>query len=297
MIRFSLRKRLHTGEGDVDLSVALEAAPGEFLALFGKSGTGKTTLLRMLAGLSRPDGGFIQVGDEVWYDSKKGIDLPPERRRAGLVFQDYALFPHMTVRQNLEYAQRGSRDRAQVDQMLEISRLDQLQHRKPDTLSGGQKQRVALARALLNRPSILLLDEPLSALDGDMRAKLQEELLAMQSRFSVPTLIVSHDMGEVFRLASRVFCLEGGRIIRSGKPAEVFAPGGISGKFKLVGRVLDKQPADISMVLTLQVGGEVVKVTVLPEESEGINPGDQVLIVSKAFNPLIFKIDTSTFLN
>jgi molybdate transport system ATP-binding protein len=291
MIRLSLRKRLHTSDGQIDLEAALELGPGELIALFGASGSGKTTLLRMLAGLTRPDAGRIEADGEVWFDSAAGIDLPPQRRRVGMVFQDYALFPNMSVRGNLEFALKDRRVADRVDAVLEATRLAELADRRPDTLSGGQKQRVALARALVSEPRILLLDEPLSALDPAMRARLQEEIHALQRRFSIPAILVSHDVAEVHRLAARVYCLEAGRIARAGTPFEVFGAGRISNKLRLTGILLEARPAGVIVLLTVLVGGEVVKVTALPQDVRDLKPGDKVFLAAKGFNPMVFRAE------
>jgi molybdate transport system ATP-binding protein len=291
MIRLSLRKRLHTALGDLDLDTAMDIAPGEFIALFGPSGAGKTTLLRMLAGLTRPDGGRIEVDGETWYDSAAGINLSPQRRRVGMVFQDYALFPNMTVRGNLEFALQNRRETARVDAILEAMHLSELALRRPDTLSGGQKQRVALARALVSEPRLLLLDEPLSALDPAMRARLQDEILALQRRFSIAAILVSHDMAEVQRMAGRVYCLEDGRIAKQGAPSEVFGAGRTSNKLRLTGVLLEIKEAGVVRVLTVLVGGEVVRVTALPDDVEGLKAGDKVFLAAKAFNPMVFRAE------
>jgi molybdate transport system ATP-binding protein len=291
MIRLSLRKRLHTARGDLESDTALDIAPGEFIALTGPSGAGKTTLLRMLAGLVRPDGGRIEVDGEIWYDGTAGIHLPPQRRRVGMVFQDYALFPNMTVRGNLEFALPDRRSRARVDEMMEATHLTELALRRPDTLSGGQKQRVALARALVSEPSILLLDEPLSALDPAMRARLQDEILSLQRRFSIAAIVVSHDVAEVHRLAARVYCLEDGRIVRQGTPSEVFGGGRISNKLRLTGVLMEIKEAGVVRVLTVLVGGEVVRVTALPADVEGLKAGDKLFLAAKAFNPMVFRAE------
>jgi molybdate transport system ATP-binding protein len=292
MISLALRKRLHTSRGDMLLDAEMEIAAGEMVSLYGQSGSGKTTLLRMLAGLARPDGGRLVVEGEVWYDGAAGIDLPPQRRRVGLVFQDYALFPNMTVRGNLEFALKSGqagKGKARVDEILEVTQLAQLGARRPETLSGGQKQRVALARALVSEPRILLLDEPLSALDHEMRAKLQEEIAAIQARYRIATVLVSHDLGEIFKLSQRVLCLENGRIARQGAPSDVFAGARVSNKMRLTGVVLEIKPADVVMVLTVSVGNEVVRVTALPQDAEGLKVGDKVVLAAKAFNPMVFK--------
>jgi len=290
MIRLSLRKRLHTSRGDLELDTALDIAPGEFIALFGPSGSGKTTLLRMLAGLTRPDGGRIEVDGETWFDSAAGINRSPQRRRVGMVFQDYALFPNMTVRGNLEFALQDRRQRERVDAILEATHLTELALRRPDTLSGGQKQRVALARALVSGPSLLLLDEPLSALDPSMRARLQDEILTLQRRFSIAAILVSHDIAEVHRMAGRVYCLEDGRIAKQGAPSEVFGSR-ISNKLRLTGVLLEIKEAGVVRVLTVLVGGESVRVTALPADVEGLKAGDKVFLAAKAFNPMVFRAD------
>ncbi len=221
MIKIEIKKTLKTAEGSVDLVVDKEIQNGSFVTLFGKSGSGKTTLLRILAGLSKADEGLIVVGGEVWFDSKAGTNLPPQRRNTALMFQDYALFDNMSVRGNLEYAQR-KKDATKVDEILDLMELEELAGSKPSMLSGGQKQRVALARSLLSSPKILLLDEPLSALDLAMRHKLQDELFSIHERFGITSLLVSHDPQEIKRLSSRVLSIESGKIVKDLHPNEMF---------------------------------------------------------------------------
>jgi molybdate transport system ATP-binding protein len=289
MIKVTIHKRLRASRGDLDLAVDMELAPGELAALYGPSGAGKTSLLRMVAGLLRPDEGRIVAGGETWFDSSAGIDLPARRRRAGLVFQDYALFPNMSVRGNLAYALPKGADRSRVDALLEAADLAGLADRRPATLSGGQRQRVALARALASGPRLLLLDEPLAALDPALRARLQDLIAALQRESGLPTLLVTHDPGEIVRLASRVFRLEDGRIAGAGAPAEVFGGGRMSGKVRLRGSVLAIEAADVVRVVSVLVGAEVVRVTALPADVEGLNPGDPVTLAAKAFNPMLFR--------
>jgi molybdate transport system ATP-binding protein len=292
MIAFELAKLLHTSRGDMELKVGMELREAECAALFGPSGSGKTSLLRMLAGLTLPDSGWIVADGVTWFDSRKGINLPPQRRKAGLVFQDYALFPHMTVRENLAFAleKPSAEGKRRVADLLDIFQLGALEGRRPDTLSGGQRQRVALARALIARPQILLLDEPLSALDPAMRLALQDEIAAIQRRFGVCALLVSHDMPEILKLARRVFELGDGRIVRSGEPGAVFARADMSGKVRFTGVLLEKKECDAIVVLTLLVGADTIKVTALREEAGTWAPGDRLVIAAKAFNPLIFKL-------
>ncbi len=287
MIELSARKRLHGSDGDINLDVDMKVASGEFLALFGPSGAGKTTLLRCLAGLAAPDGGRIVVDGEVWFDSERRIDLPPQRRQVGFVFQDYALFPNMTVRQNLEFAAPKGENRGRIAELLEIAGLAELADRRPETLSGGQRQRVALARALARQPRLLLLDEPLSALDGATRLRLQDEILRLHRLFGITTLIVSHDLGEVFKLADRVAVLEKGRIAHSGKPADTFSDRKLSGKFQFSGEVLEIEPNDVVYAVTVLVGNQLVKVIATYEEIRELRIGSKVMLLAKAFNPML----------
>ena len=172
----------------------------------------------MVAGLMRPDSGFISLGDDVWFNHEKRIDVIPQKRSVGMVFQDYSLFPNMTVRQNLEFALSTGQDRQIVDELLEISGLGNFAGKRPTLLSGGQRQRVALARAMVRMPAILLLDEPLSALDTRMRTTLQDYILDFHRRFNLTIILVSHDLNEVIKMSRRVLVLEGGTISKDCEP-------------------------------------------------------------------------------
>ena len=291
MIKLDLQKQLQGAQGSFHLQLHGDLEMGQFVALYGASGAGKTTLLRMLAGLLKPDQGFLEVNGQVWIDTQQGICLPPQKRKVGLVFQDLALFPHLTVKENLQFAQGKKKDPQQVQALLEAVELTQLQGRKPDTLSGGQQQRVALARALASQPDILLLDEPLSALDTAMRAKLQQYLLALHRQFGVTTMLVSHDLPEVYTLAEQVWVMEGGAVVRKGSPQEVFLSRKLSGKFQFVGQLLHKELADVVCLLSVLVGQEVVRLVVTQSEGDALQPGDKLLVASKAFNPVIMKLD------
>ncbi len=201
------------------LSVALETGP-ETVALVGPSGAGKSSVLRAVAGLLRPERGLVALGDESWLDTTRGIDLPPERRRVGLVFQEYALFPHLDVQRNVAF---GARDDRRVGELLERFRISELARARPDELSGGERQRVALARALAREPDVLLLDEPLSALDAYTRSAVRAELHELLADLGLPTLLVTHDFEDAATLADRVGVLVDGRILQLGKPAELVA--------------------------------------------------------------------------
>ncbi len=203
MIKVNVKKELSK---DLVFDYNFSINKGDFVALVGKSGSGKSTLLRVLAGLEDAKG-KIEVFGKIWLDSK--IKLPPQKREIGFVFQDYALFENMSVEQNLLYV---NKDKNLAKKLLELSELKHLKNRYPKNLSGGQKQRVALCRALMKRPKILLLDEPLSALDSAMRKKLQEEIARVHKEFNLTTIMVSHDKAEIYKLANRVLKLSNGKV-------------------------------------------------------------------------------------
>jgi molybdate transport system ATP-binding protein len=213
-------------DGPIPLAAALAAAAGQVLALVGPSGSGKSTILRAIAGHYRPRHGRVTVNGAVWFDSIAGICLAAHRRRAGLVFQSYALFPHMSALANVAAAlahlpprSRPERARSLLDQV----HLSGLEDRRPGELSGGQQQRVAVARALARDPDVLLLDEPFSAVDKSTRQKLYQELAAMRRRLAMPVVLVTHDLDEALLLADRLNLLHGGRTLQEGTPAEVMA--------------------------------------------------------------------------
>jgi len=220
------------------LDVALEAHDGEMLALFGPSGTGKSLTLRCLAGLLRPVRGRIVLNGRVLFDAATGVDLPPRERQVGYVPQDYALFPHLNIAENIAYGladRPRAEQRARVDEIMRLMRLEGLERRRPSQLSGGQQQRVALARALVTEPKVLLLDEPFSALDGAIRSRLQKELLAVQRRFRILTLLVTHDLAEAYMLSDRLAIMERGRILQIGPKDEVLRRPATRTVAKLVG--------------------------------------------------------------
>jgi molybdate transport system ATP-binding protein len=200
-----------------DLELALDVGR-ETLALVGPSGAGKSTVLRAIAGLHRPARGFVRLGDDAWFDSERGIDLPPEERSVGLVFQEYALFPHLSVRRNIEF---GGRDR--VDQLLERFRIAHLADERPAAISGGERQRVALARALARSPDVLLLDEPLSALDAHTKLRVRAELHELLAGLELPAIIVTHDFEDAAALAQRVGVLAAGRLVQLATPSDLVA--------------------------------------------------------------------------
>lgn len=289
MLKVNIAKKLMAAEGPIKLRVDFSVAKGEFITLFGSSGTGKTTILRMIAGLVDPDEGFISVDGEVWFDSIKKINVPARKRKTGFVFQEYSLFPNMTVRENLEYALDDQKRAGLIDEFLATVSLTELQHRKPDQISGGQRQRIALIRALLRQPAVYLLDEPLAALDIEMRLRLQDEIIRLYRKAGITTIFVSHDIPEVFKLAGKVFVLENGAIVKSGSPGEIFTDNQISGNFKFPGEIIEIRKDQGINILTILVGNNSVKVAASDEEVSGLTIGSKIIVASKAFNPVIIK--------
>jgi molybdate transport system ATP-binding protein len=212
--------------GDLHLDVDLDIPAGRCLALAGPSGAGKSSSLRIAAGLLRPSSGRVTSGDDVWLDTTRGIDRNPEERRCGYVFQDYALFPHQRAWQNVAYALRDRPRRAREQEARDwLARfgLEDLAEARPATLSGGERQRVALARALARRPDVLLLDEPLSALDTRTRASAQRALAEVLRVTEVPAIVVTHDFAEAALLGDEVAIIDGGRVVQQGSASELAA--------------------------------------------------------------------------
>jgi len=284
MIELNVHKMLQGSAGAMPLDVALSIREKSFVALAGQSGSGKTTLLRILAGLEQAEG-EVTVAGESWL--KSGSVLPSQKRGIGFVFQDYALFPNMSVEQNLLYV---NKDRAHAAVLLEMTGLLELKGRLPATLSGGQKQRVALCRALMNRPKLLLMDEPLSALDPAMRQKLQHDILTLHKAFGTTTIMVSHDPSEIYRLAERVVVMEQGRVVKDGNPGEVLLRTSGSQKFTLEGELLDIIRADVIHIAVVAIGQQIVEVVLDREEAERFEIGQTVQVSTKAFAPSIHPV-------
>jgi molybdate transport system ATP-binding protein len=287
MIDVSIKKQLHAAKGHFELDVDLHIDQGNFVSIYGKSGAGKTSLLKLLSGLMQPESGQIKVKDQIWFDSKKKINLQPQKRNIGFVFQDYALFPNMTVRDNLVYASNRANPKM-IDELIEVSGLGELAQRKPELLSGGQKQRVAVARALAQKPEILILDEPLSALDQEMRHELQEYILLLHKKFELTTIMISHDIGEIVKMSDLLVVIEKGTIKESGSPKTLFFRSNVSGKFQLTGEVLQIEKQNFLTIFTVLAGQEIVKVVGEEADSARFHIGDTVLIAAMAFSPLMY---------
>lgn len=296
MVSALLRKKLEGADGAFMLETAVEIAQGGITAIAGPSGSGKTTFLRMLSGLTSPDGGLLEVDGEVWFRGDAGkkpeVNLKPQQRRVGVVFQGYALFPHMSVLGNLLFA---SPDRDMAEKLLNMVGLEQMRHTRPANLSGGQKQRIALARALMQQPRILLLDEPLSALDERMKALLQDELLKINRELGVTILLVTHDSSEMYKLCDRVLLFEMGRIVADASPRKLFVERETTQKFAFKGEILEIRAVDAVYVAVVAIGNNLVEVVVDSDEKEDLQAGDSVIIGSKAFNPTVRKLTARDF--
>jgi len=287
MIKACFKRQMHTPHGKEWLDIDINIQKGELVTFFGESGAGKTTVLRILAGLMQPQEGYLEVDGEIWFDSQNRINLSVQQRKVGFVFQGNSLFPNMTVRENLEYAGDDKIKRSSIEEWIITMGLKGLENQKPDRISGGQKQKVALARALISQPKILLLDEPLSELDIQSRLNLQDEIIKVYQKTNITTILVSHDLSEVFKLSRKVFIIDRGKILRSGVPQELFVKENVSGKFKFTGEILEILKDGVINILTLSIGNHVSKVIATDEEIVGLSIGSKIIVASKAFNPII----------
>jgi len=220
MIDIKVQKKLSGASGPIDLDVDIKIHRGALVAFMGPSGAGKTTLLKLLTGIQHPDKGRIKVGNHFWFDQSKKINIPPQERDVGLVFQDLALFPHMTVEKQLMYAMKDE-STSDISEVLEMMDLTKLRHQRPTQLSGGQRQRVALARSIMQQPQLLLLDEPLSALDYEMKELMRSYIKKIHERYDLTVILVSHDRKDVLELCDHVYYMVEGKITREGKPGEL----------------------------------------------------------------------------
>lgn len=220
MLDVSIRKK----QGEFTLDIRFSTSENGVTALFGNSGAGKTSVINMIAGLVRPDEGHIAANGRVLFDSEKRIDISPEKRRIGYIFQDGRLFPHLSVRSNLIYGMKltpNSKRFVQFDQVVDLLGIESLLDRRPAKLSGGEKQRVAIGRALLASPSLLLMDEPLASLDNSRKAEVLPFISGICREFKLPILYVSHSPNEVISLAGNLVLMDSGRVVASGKIKEL----------------------------------------------------------------------------
>ncbi len=278
-MHLNLTKKLNfaSGKGLLDIDVQIEE--GAFVAISGPSGSGKTTLLRLIAGLEKGKG-FIKIKNSIWLDTANGLYLPPQQRKVGYVFQNYALFPNMTVQQNLRFALEKNQVPAIVTELVDTMELGELVNRYPQQLSGGQQQRVALARALVRKPPILLLDEPLSALDEGLRNHLQDYILKTHQKYQLTTLLASHDTREISKMADKVLVLEAGKIIGWGSPQEVLKNTIATNSLQLEGEVMELLADDFVKV---KIGANVL----ILKRNHSLKTGDKVQIITTTLNTSI----------
>ncbi|MDK2892656.1 ABC transporter ATP-binding protein [Methanohalophilus sp.] len=298
---FHSRSRMGKDQDRFLLDINFEVGD-EMVVLFGRSGSGKTTTLRCIAGLETPDSGHINVNGQIYYDSKSGTNLQPQYRRPGYVFQNYALFPHMDVKQNIIYGLRGwdkKKKEERLYEMLRLLHIEGLDDRYPSQLSGGQKQRVALARALAPKPDVLLLDEPFSALDMVVRMRLRERIKIIQKELGIPVIFITHSPDEAFSLADRIVVLHEGKVHQSGSPKDVFYSPADRAVAELVGvsNIFDnaKVSGSSSMGTVLEGKGlQVVAAQVVDSEyvSWGVRPENVHL---KSCNETMFSQKPNTF--
>ena len=279
MIRFNLQKKLFAADGIMHLNVSCCIDAGKFVSLYGTSGAGKTSILRMLAGFLKPDNGLIQFDDHILFDHQNKIDVPPQKRNIGFVFQDYALFPNMTVKENLQFALKKGESQSIVTELMELTELESLGDRNVLALSGGQKQRVALARALVRKPKLLLLDEPLSAIDNELREKLQDILMRLHRNYDLTAILVSHDITELARLSNEIFLIEAGTIKRQGSPADIFRSKDSETR-KLTGSVAEIRKEGSTWFVYIAVGNQLIKQAVAENEMNDFAKGDKVVFTA-----------------
>jgi ABC-type sulfate/molybdate transport systems ATPase subunit len=260
----TLELDIAVGLRSFELGVRLSVG-AETVALVGPSGAGKTTVLRAIAGLRKPDRGRIALGERVWFDAARKVDVPPERRSVGLVFQEYALFPHMTVRANVAFG-----GEARVDELLERLRISHLARERPGALSGGERQRVALARALARDPHVLLLDEPLSALDAHTRTTVRGELQDVLGGLALPALVVTHDFRDAAALADRIGVIVDGRLRQEGTAADLVAHPADAFVASFTGGNLLPGRGDGGAEVTLDSGGVVRAAQPAPNGRVGV---------------------------
>ena len=269
MIKIDITKELHSAYGDITLDINLHIKPTEFVSMIGESGSGKTTFLRALAGLEESYG-TIEVDGEIWQD--KNYKLPIQKRGLGFVFQNYALFSNMTVLQNLLFA---SKDKILADKLLSISKLTNLKDKYPHQLSGGQQQRVSLCRAMMNKPKLLLMDEPLSALDSNIKQSLQDDILTLHKEFNTTTIMVSHNLQEVYRLSDRMLVLDKGKISQD-KYLQTT-------KNYIEAKILDIKDIDsLNSLVTLQFYDNIITTTI-PKNKASVYKIDELVSI-KSFN-------------
>ena len=285
MIKIDCKKKLSP---NFQIDVKFEIKKHSFVCLYGASGSGKTTVLRILAGFLKIDSGSVRNGEILLDDGKNFIHA--KKRKIGFLFQDYALFENMNVRKNLLFAKD---DPQKADELLEFFELKNYANSEIGELSGGQKQRVALARSLMQSPEILLLDEPLSALDAKIREKIQDYLKKIHEKFNTTIILVSHDVGEIYKLCDMVYEMREGKIVQIATPSEIFLKTSGSQKFTFVGKIVDLRENDGVFVAVVAIGGQLSQIVLSYAEAQNLSVGDSVSVGAKAFNITLKKVENN----
>ena len=292
MLEFDLNKRFGKGDAVFSLEVKAQLPTGKIIGVFGPSGAGKSSLLRLLSGLEKPDRGYFKIDDTVWSDTTQNIFLSPQKRSAGYLFQTYSLFPNMTVFQNLAFASEKKTAVPPLEELLTAIQMNDKKNQYPASLSGGEQQRVALARALVQRPTLLLLDEPLAALDETIRHSLQQYILALHQRFQPTTLLVSHDRQELAKLCDLVIEIKDGKITNTGTPDLLF---GDTETIDLTAdsfRVLTLTHSNEKRIVELVAGQQKIKIALDSSLWPNLKSGDHIKLTDTAFTLLNSKINS-----
>jgi len=291
VLEFELTKQFGKGNTAFTLDVKAELPTGKIIGIFGPSGAGKSSLLRLLSGLEKPDHGFIKINQEVWSDATKRIFLTPQKRAVGYLFQDYSLFPNMTVAENLTFAAEKNIDPVQLEELLAATQLTDKKNQYPTSLSGGEQQRAALARALVRRPTLLLLDEPLAALDNSIRASLQTYILALHERFNPTTLLVSHDRHELATLCDLVVEIEAGKIVQTGNSDLLFGDTQTIDLTSGIFRVLTLTRSENKLIVELVASQQKIKLALNSASWPQLKSGDHIQLTGAEFILLSTKIN------
>lgn len=280
MIQIDIHKKLSMEEKQPILVVKTEISSGDFVVVFGKSGAGKTSLLRAIAGLSIPEKGRIQFGEQIWLDTENKVNIPTQKRALGFVFQDLALFPNMTIKESLLFAAGKNKDDDYLNRLLRITGLESLSHRKPNALSGGQQQRAAIIRALARKPQLLLLDEPFSSLDLAMHNRLRNELKQLHKEFNLTTILVSHNVEDRYALANRIWEIEEGKIIKSEQLKE-YSGENYPEEIGNEGKVLKTDKNGNGYIIEIQTGNTILRLPINTNDIAKLRPGTKVLVRSE----------------
>ena len=295
MIEIAIEKNLRISERVHKLSVEVSISPGEKVVIYGKSGSGKTSLLKMIAGLIRPDGGGISVAGQPWFDHSAKINIPIQERNIGFVFQDLALFPHMTVMQHLLYASGKQKNHQYLEDLLALTDLKSFTRQKPGQLSGGQQQRLAIIRALARKPKILMLDEPFAALDSNLKSDLRSELSILQKKQDFTLLLASHDKEDIDGFAHKYIEIKGGNAISKthgfispppARPASnegdvTIGPGShhAENRINYLGTIETIQTIENGFLFFVASGDHSLKIPVDAATAIRFKPGDQIKIL------------------